>query len=146
MADASILYTTQINIAIFSRPAKNNSPPPPLPKQATFSAGQTEVVVQVPVVHDNTPNEGCETVTVGVTAVSGNGSAVVTGGIHDVAAQATVMIEEDDFTSAVLETGIPVGLETDGGGLSPATAEVRLNGKSNGADQRIQQPMEYGLL
>lgn len=82
----------------------------------------------VPIVHDNSPNEGCEVVIVGVTAVSGSGVAAVNGGIHDVSAEAVVMIEEEDFTSTVLETAFPEGVNTEGGVLSPATAEVGVVG------------------
>lgn len=89
-----------------------------------FADGQTESVVSLPIVHDNDPNEGCEFVQVGLTAVSGTGSAVLNGGIHDVSAEAVVLIEEDDFTSAVRTTAPPEGLDAAGGGLSPATAEV----------------------
>ncbi|CAM9750475.1 unnamed protein product, partial [Ectocarpus sp. 4 AP-2014] len=94
------------------------------PIQVVFDDGQTESVVSLPVVHDNDPDEGCEGVTIGVTAVSGTGSAVVNGGIHDVSAEAVVTIEEDDFTSAVRTTTLPTGLGVGGGQLSPATAEV----------------------
>lgn len=88
-----------------------------------FSAGQTEVIVTLPVIHDNDPNEGCEAVTLAVAAVS-SGSAVADGGIHDVTTEAVVLIEENDFTSAVLGTALPEELPAEGGGLSPATAEV----------------------
>lgn len=92
--------------------------------QVVFADGQTESVVSLPIVHDNDPDEGCEFVEVGVTAVSGTGSAVLDGGIHDVSAEAVVLIEEDDFTSAVRTAVPPEGLNAGGGGLSLATAEV----------------------
>ena len=93
-------------------------------KQVTFADGQTESVVSLPILQDQDPNEGCESVTLGVTAVTGEGSAVVDGGIHDVSAGASVRIDEITFTSAVLETAAPEGLDVAAGGLSPATAEV----------------------
>lgn len=82
-------------------------------------------MLPLPIFHDNVPNEGCEIVTIGVTAVSGDGVAVADGGIYDVSAEAVVKIEEDDFVSAVRETVVPEGLSVDEGGLSPVAAEVR---------------------
>lgn len=82
-------------------------------------------MLPLPILHDNVPNEGCEVVTLGVTAVSGGGVAVTDGGIYDVSAEAVVKIEEDDFVSAVREAVAPEGLSAEEGGLSPATAEVR---------------------
>lgn len=79
------------------------------------------------IVHDDTPNEGCEFVSVGVSSVSSAGSVVANGGIHDVSAEAIVVIEESDFKSAILGTeGVSPG---GGGGLSPTTAEVGCVGK-----------------
>lgn len=83
--------------------------------------------MSLPVLPDDDANEGCEAVTLGVTAVTGQGSAVLDGGIHDVSADASVRIEETTFTSAVLETAPPEGLDAAGGGLSPATARVGIN-------------------
>lgn len=100
--------------------------------------GEIEGLVSFPVVHDNIPNEGCQIVTVSVTAVSGTGSAAVDGGIHDVSADAVVMIEEDDFTSAVLETVPREILEPGSGELSPATAEVQCFALSK--TDWVQQP------
>lgn len=91
----------------------------------------------VPIVHDDDPNEGCELVIVGVTNIAGNGVPVSVGGIHDASAESIIAIEEADFTSAVLETVLPVGLEVEGGGLSPATAEVRLGGIRQGDGKMI---------
>lgn len=93
-------------------------------EQVVFADGQTESVVSLPIVHDNDQDEGCESVTLGVAAVTGNGLAVVDGGIHDVSAEAAVRIEESDFTSAVLDTVPPEGMDVAAGGLSPATARV----------------------
>lgn len=89
-----------------------------------FVDGQTESVVSLPVILDTDQDEGCESVTLGVTAVTGTGSAVVDGGIHDVSAEASVRIEENDFSSAVLDSVPPEGLDVAGGLLSPATARV----------------------
>lgn len=100
-----------------------------------FSAGQTEVTVPLPIIHDNNPNEGCEAVTLAVTAVS-SGSAVADGGIHDVTTEAVVLIEEGDFTSAVLGTAPPEGLQVEVGGLSPATAEVCTRMKEESQQQK----------
>lgn len=94
--------------------------------------------MSLPVLHDEDPNEGCESVTLGVTAVTGQGSAVLDGGIHDVSAEASVRIEETTFTSAVLETAPPEGLDAAGGGLSPATAQVGIS--------RDLEPQVYGVL
>ena len=75
-------------------------------------------------VHDNIPNEGCEFVTLSVSSVSVDGSAIVNGGIHDVSTEAVILIEESDFTSAVLETTLVDGTDAGGGELSPAAAKV----------------------
>lgn len=84
-------------------------------------------MVPLDIVHDDRPNEGCEFVSVGVSSVSSGGSVVVNGGIHDVSAEAIVVIEESDFTSAVLSSeDVDAG---GGGGLSPTTAEVGCVGK-----------------
>lgn len=93
-------------------------------KQIEFVDGQTESVVSLPITLDTEQDEGCESVTVGVTAVTGTGSAVVDGGIHDVSAEASVRIEENSFTSAVLDFVPREGLDVAGGLLSPATARV----------------------
>lgn len=93
-----------------------------------FSDGQTDAIIPFTVLSDNDPSEGCETVIVGIVNVSGNGSAAVNGGIHDVSAEAVITIEGEDFTSAVLQTTLP----TDVGGLSPATAEVGIVSSTNG--------------
>ena len=82
-------------------------------------------MLPLPILHDNVPNEACEVVTIGITAVSGDGVAATDGGIYDVSAEAVVKIEEDDFVSAVRDTVWPEGLNAEEGGLSPATAEVR---------------------
>ena len=95
-----------------------------------FPDGQNEKILPLPILHDNVPNEGCEVVTLGVTAVSGDGVAVTDGGIHDVSAEAVVKIEEVDFVSAVRETVLPEGLSAEEGGLSPASAEVSRTGFS----------------
>lgn len=84
-------------------------------------------MVPLHIVNDDEPNEGCEFVSVGVSSVSSFGSIVVNGGIHDVSAEAIVIIEESDFMSAILGTeGVSPGGE---GGLSPTTAEVSCVGK-----------------
>lgn len=80
--------------------------------------------MSLPIILDTDQDEGCESVTLGVTAVTSTGSAVVDGGIHDVSAEASVRIEENDFTSAVLDSVPPEGLDVAGGLLSPATARV----------------------
>lgn len=108
--------------------------------QVVFADGQTESVFSLPIVHDlNDPDEGCEVVVVGVTAVTGTGASIVSdGGIHDVSTEAVVRLEEDDFTSAVRETVEPEGLDVDGGGLSPAAAEVLI--AYCGSGSRVQMP------
>lgn len=93
-------------------------------KQVEFVDGQTESMASLPITLDAIQDEGCESVTLGVTAVTGSGSAVVEGGIHDVSAEASVRIEENDFTSAVLDSVPPEGPVVAGGLLSPATARV----------------------
>lgn len=78
----------------------------------------------LPIILDANQDEGCESVTLGVTAVTGTGSAVVDGGIHDVSAEAAVRVEENDFTSAVLDSVPPAEPGVAAGLLSPAAARV----------------------
>lgn len=119
----------EIRIREIGRPERTITPQPnnnDCHTQVVFADGETESVFSLSVVHDpDEPDEGCEVVVVGVTAVTGTGASVVTdGGIHDVSTEAVVRLEEDDFTSAVRSTVDPDSVDVGGGGLSPATAEV----------------------
>lgn len=101
----------------------------PLAK-VNFTSGQKEATFLVPVIHDQEPDEGCETFMLAVADVVGrNVSAVVEAGIHGIGSKAVVAIEEEDFTSAVLETVLHEETEVGGGRLSPAFAKVRREAK-----------------